>query len=112
MNVYYNSEGLKRLCDDLKEARRKLGDQAAKKLQLRINELINAPNLSQIPHTPPPRLHQLEGRAELTFAVDLHRSLRLVFTVGDKPVPYRDSGGVDKARVYSVIITFVGDYHE
>lgn len=112
MNVYFDSTKLKRLCEDPREARKAFGDQVAKKLTLRINELINAPALSHVPHTPPARLHQLSGHTEPTFAVVVHRGVRIVLKVGDVPIPYSESGGVNKAAVHSVIITFVGDYHE
>lgn len=111
MNVYYDSRKLQRVCDSQKEAQRQLGQPCAKKLSLRLNELMAASSLADISAAPPARLHQLEGGDDPEFAVMLHDGNRLVFRVGDSPVPLLPDGGVDRNLVRSVVITFVGDYH-
>ena len=109
MNVHYETTKLQRVCDSAKEAQRQLGPDSAKKLLLRLNELVAASCLADIPITPPPRLHQLKSEAP-EFAVVLHGGDRLVFRVAE-PVPLLPDGGVDKGLVRTIVITFVGDYH-
>ena len=111
MNVYYDSRKLQKLCDSTKEAQRQLGQPTAKKLSLMLAQLMAASCLADIPITPPPRLHQLKRGAAEEFAVMLHGGDRLVFRVGE-PVPRLPDGGVDKGLVQTVVITFVGDYHD
>ena len=111
MNVYYDSRKLERLCDSQGAAQRRLGPLSAKKLSLRLHELMAASCLADIPTTPPPRLHQLRSGATEEFAVMLHGGHRLVFRVGE-PVPRLSDGGVDKSLVRTVVITFAGDYHD
>ena len=111
MNVYYESTKLQRLCDSAKNAQRVLGGQSARKFHLRLQELVNAPALSDISSRPPQRLHQMKSAGTQEFAVLLHGGDRLVFRIGHDSVPVRPDGGVDLDQVRTVIITFVGDYH-
>ncbi|MFW5777351.1 MAG: plasmid maintenance system killer protein, partial [Spirochaetota bacterium] len=78
MNVYYETRKLQKLCDSFKEAQRQMGQASAKKLAMRLQELVAASSLADIPPTPPPRLHLLHGGSE-EFAVMLHGGDRLVF---------------------------------
>ena len=111
MNVYYDTRKLQRVCDSRTEAQRQLGPASAKKLALRLKELVAASCLADISTSPPHRLHQLKSGATEEFAVMLHSGDRLVFRVGE-PVPRLPDGGVDKGLVRTVVITFVGDYHD
>lgn len=111
MNVYYETRKLQKLCDSFKEAQRQMGQASAKKLVMRLQELLAASTLADIRSTPPQRLHQLRGGSE-EFAVMLHGGDRLVFRVGESPVPRLPDGGIDRGSVRSVVVTFAGDYHE
>lgn len=112
MNVYYETRQLKRLCDESSEAQRVLGAQSARKLRMRLGELVAARDLSEISHRPPQRLHQLKGSRAARFAVSLHGGHRLVFGVADLDEAAGSSGEIVKTAVRSIVVTFVGDYHD
>ena len=77
----------------------------------RMALLKNAPNLSCVPTTPPERLHQLTGNREGEFAVDLSQPHRLVFSPNHEPVPTKEDGRLDRARITAIVILEVVDYH-
>lgn len=71
-----------------------------------------ASSLADIPAKLPARLHQLRAGSDTEFAVVLHGGHRLVFRIGHSPVPRLPDGGIDRSLVHSVVVTFVGDYHD
>ncbi|MEX2442614.1 MAG: hypothetical protein WD492_03340 [Alkalispirochaeta sp.] len=111
MKVTYENEKTRRLCEDEKAARKQFGDEATRRLRKRIRMLMEADTLSAIPHTPPPRLHLLSGYTVPTYAVVVHKGLRIVLEPANNPVPLLKDGGVDKRNVRSVQIVTVEDYH-
>lgn len=111
MKVTYKNEKTRKLCEDGTTARRQFGDVAAQQLRKRIRALLEADTLSDISHTPPPRLHVLSGYTVPTYGVVVHRGLRIVLEPADKPLPLLGDGGVDKSNVRSVQIVTVEDYH-
>lgn len=112
MKVNYKNEKVKNLCEDPKYSRRHFGDVAASRLKQRIRLLLEAENLSDISHRPPPRLHLLSGYTHLTFSIDVHHGLRIVLEPADRPLPLLDDGGIDKRNVRAVHIVTVEDYHD
>jgi proteic killer suppression protein len=111
VKVTYKNEKTRKLCEDAKTGQKQFGDVAARQLRKRIRMLLEADTLSDIPHTPPPRLHLLSGYKEPTCGVVVYRGLRIVLEPADDPLPFLDDGGVDKRRVRSVQIVTVEDYH-
>ena len=112
MKVYYDSGKLKDVCENPKLAKRKLGARTSAKLTLRLNELVSASALSDIPHTPPARLHQLSGERSEHFGVVVERGVRVVFRINQYPIPRRKDGSIDRKEVHEIVITHVGDYHD
>ena len=78
---------------------------------LRLAVLAAARNLAGVPTTPPDRMHQLEGKRECQFAVDLVHPHRLVFVPDHDPLPETGDGGIDRAQVTEIRIIEVVDYH-
>ncbi len=77
----------------------------------RINILLGASNLSEVPTKPPVRRHQLTGRRKGQFAIDLVHPHRLIFEPDHEPVPRKDDGGMDLNRITAIKILDVVDYH-
>ena len=77
----------------------------------RLALLNSARTLADVPSTPPERCHPLKAEREGQFAVDLVYPRRLVFKPNHEPVPQKDDGGIDPAKVTSIIIIEVVDYH-
>lgn len=85
--------------------------QLANAIKRRMSFLAAAPNLAEVPHTPPTRRHALKGKLARCYAVDLNGNFRLVFEIANNPIPTADDGGVDLTRVSMIRIVCVKDYH-
>jgi len=112
MDVRYGNRRVERLCEKTGEAQKQLGEPAARKLTLRLQELIAVEHLAQIPHTPPARLHQLSGYQPPRFAVTVHGGIRLVFEPAPGHMVFDEQGALDRRHVRAIVIRSVGDYHD
>lgn len=112
MDIYYVKRKLEKKCNSEKEATKEWGPVVAKKLMQRFSELAALDNLSMASHLPPLRLHQLSGKRNEQFGVDVVRnSFRIVFIPANKPLPRLDDGGIDKSKVTEIMILEVTNYH-
>jgi plasmid maintenance system killer protein len=111
MEVYFRDRKLQKICGNEKDMLRQFGKARAKKLQLRLNELHGLPNLSLVPHVPPPRCHALSGDRQGQFSVDLDHPFRLIFIPAHDPLPLKPDGGLDLAQVTAVEILEIVDPH-
>ena len=64
-----------------------------------------------VPTNRPERLHQLEGNRKEQFSVDVGHPYRMILRPNHDPVPRNAGGGLDLARVTSITIVGVVDYH-
>ena len=108
MEVAFASPGLRKICEDPQEAKRRLGQASARKLQSRLADLMAASRLGDIPAGQP---HPLKGSRAGQFAVRLSGGQRLVFEANDEPVPTTKDGATDWMNVASIRVVFIGDYH-
>lgn len=112
MEVSWESENLWELFHNESWAKHKLGASAAKMLNTRWHELLNASNVLALtagkPHTitglKKKKYSHLVGQRSLR----LTGGMRLVFRPTHGPMPKKET---DWGGVTSVMITFVGDYH-
>lgn len=111
MEISFRNRRIERQFRTPRNIQRSYGLRMARIIEARINALVNAYSLAEIPHTPPERLHQLEGERHGQFAIDLVHPSRLVFHVANDPVPLRGDGGIDLEQVTAIIITEIVDYH-
>ncbi len=109
MLVDFAESDLRKLCEDPREAKRKLGAASAKKLQSRLADLLAASQLGDVPAGNP---HPLKGDRVGQFAIRLSGGHRLVMEAADDPVPITADGATDWKHVSSVRIVFIGDYHD
>jgi plasmid maintenance system killer protein len=110
LEVSFSSSALdKRLGSD-KSRRREFGDEVARRLARRLNELHAASTLEAM-RSMPGRCHELRENRAGQLAVDVATNLRLVFEPADEPLPAKNDGGLDWSRVRAVRIREVVDYH-
>ena len=109
MDISFQNLSLRKLCEDPKLAKKKLGNAAAKKLQTRLADLIAVRRLGDMPSGCP---HPLKGKRTEQFAVDLDGGRRLVFKPADNPIPLNANGDTEWREVKSIKIVFIGDYHD
>lgn len=102
---------IRKVCEDEKEAARKLGPENANLLKRRLEDLIAAPTLEYMRNIRQGRCHELTADRDGQLAVDLKQPKRLIFEVADEPVPRLGNGGLDWKNVRSIRILEITDYH-
>ena len=90
---------------------REYGAMNARVIMRRMAFLKAAPTLSDVPHRPPERCHQLEGRRKNQFAVDVKHPYRIVFKPEHDPVPKTKDGGIDLTQITVIEVQGIEDYH-
>lgn len=111
MEVGFNSPRLAKLCTDPALRRRRLGDERAKKVLQRLNQMDAAPTLSDLMALPQARCHQLSADRDEQFSLDLDGPYRLAIEVADNPVPRRQDGGIALDQVRRVTVLGIIDSH-
>ncbi len=109
MRLNYEAAKLKRLCENLNFAVRRLGPNNAAKLRTRMLDLADAQNVRELTAGDP---HPLRGDRKGQLAIKLDGGTRLVIKPNHDKIPRSDDGGIDWAAVTAVTICFIGDYHD
>ncbi|WP_035988116.1 type II toxin-antitoxin system RelE/ParE family toxin [Leptolyngbya sp. KIOST-1] len=109
MEITFTDEKLRQLCERPQLAQKKLGAPCARKLRTRLADIDAASSVKELIAGRP---HPLRGDRDGQFAVDLAGGKRLVFKPENEPVPQREDGSIDWAKVTQVCICFIGDYHD
>ncbi len=112
MDVLFQDQKLAKVCNNEALLTRKHGPLRAKILRRRLDELRAAENLAILRSLPQVRCHELRGNRQGTLAVDLDQPYRLIFEPANNPVPRKQDGGLDWARVTTIRVLMVEDYHE
>ncbi len=108
---FRNGKLQKELCT-AKKLQRAHGARQAMLIQRRLTEIEAARTLSVLRCLPGPRCHELKGERKGQFSVDLVHPYRLLFVPNHRPVPTKDAGGIDLAKVTAVKILGIEDTHE
>lgn len=108
VEIFYASKEVAAVCSDERRARRDLGANGAKKLAARLSDLASAATVTELVAGHP---HPLSDDLSGAFALSLDAGRRLVFRPME-PIPVNDDGSVAWARVTSVNIVYIGDYHD
>lgn len=111
MLIFFKTKKLQKICSEDREMQKHLGQAMARKLRQRMMELNAAETLADVSHLPPPRCHELTNDRAGQFSVDLEHPYRLLFIPADDPIPYREDGGIDLARVREIEIIDIEDTH-
>lgn len=109
MDIRYKDSKLRRLCENNREAQRKLGADCARKLQARLSDIEAAASVRELPpmDNPHPLRHDKQGQ----FSISLAGGSRLVFEPDHHPIPREQDGGIHWAEVTAITIVFIGNYH-
>lgn len=109
MRISYQDRSLEKLCLQQRIAQKKLGNPCATKLRNRIADLDAADNPTVLPAGKP---HPLKGDRAGQFSVSLANGICLCFEPQENPPPKKQDGGIDWRQVTSIVIVFIGDYHD
>jgi proteic killer suppression protein len=99
MKVTFRTNKLQELCEQSKLAQKELGQDCAKKMKRRLDEILDAESVYELKAGRP---HPLKGDRAGQFAVDLHGKNRLVFEPDQNPVPRKADGSIDWSKVTQI----------
>jgi len=111
MDVVFRTRKLQKASNSEELLEREYGAENGRLIMRRLLVLQNANSLGDVPRDRPERCHALEGKRRGQFAVDVKHPFRIVFEPANDPLPLRDNGELDLARVTSICILSIEDYH-
>ena len=109
MHIDFLDLKIRKLCENSREAEKKLGSNSARKLRSRLSDLEAASHVRELNAGRP---HPLERDRLGQFALDLADGKRLVFKPDHEPIPQDAHGNVDWSQVTAITIIYIGDYHD
>jgi toxin HigB-1 len=109
MEITFADGKLQELCEQERIAQKKLGQPCARKLRVRLANLMAAEVVTDLVVGRP---HPLKGDLLGQFALDLEGGRRLVFESANEPIPVDEDGAIDWSKVTQIKIVFIGDYHD
>ncbi len=109
MEIRFADKKLRKLCECEQMARKKLGNDCARKLKARLDDVGAGQTVAELVAGKP---HPLTGDRAGEYAVSLAGGWRMTFSPANDPVPRHGDGGIDWRAVTIVRIESVGDYHE
>ena len=106
MKIYFKSKSIRKICEDHKKARKKLGLARTKLLHSRIADIRAANSVSELTAGHP---HPLRGDRRCQFAVNLDKKTRLVFCEFGQS---NSDSLTDWDEVSEIQIIEIVDYHD
>lgn len=98
MRIEYRNRQIRKVCTDATTARKKYGDQVARRIAQRLGEIGASDTVEMMIQFHIGRCHALTGDRQGQYAVDLVHPLRMVFT--------KDGDTVQVATIEEIV-----DYH-
>lgn len=111
MDISFRDPKFGRTCNDSTKLRKKFGDEQARRIRQRLDELAAAENLEAFKFLPG-RCHELVGDRKGELSLDLVHPYRLIFVANGQPPPTKKDGGLDWRLVTTVEILKVDDTHD
>lgn len=116
MHIEYSKSALKKVCTDIKKARKQYGEDVSEKLFSTINFIKSASNLNDIISFPPFHFHALKGKRSGQYAIDLGRRLgyRLIVVPLDMDGSISDNpqNPANSIKIVCVLIEEVTNHYE
>lgn len=111
MDISFRTKKLCKECNDYTKLVRKHGDQRAKLIRRRLDDIHDADTLHDLRRLPQARCHELRGDRKGQLALDLKHPFRLIIEPNHEPIPEKSDGGLDWKSVTAITILGVEDYH-
>ena len=111
MEVSYKNRKVQKIFASPRSLEKEYGSKLARKIQERLDAIIDAPHLGNVPKGAPVYCHQLKWNRDEQFAVWVDERYRLVFEVDHDMIPRMGDGGIDLKAVTAVVVIEVVDYH-
>lgn len=110
MKLRYKTKKLEKSLESDKGLSKDYGT-LAKKLKQRIQQLKSADNLEVIRQISVLRLHPHTGKNKGIWSIDIQENWRILFIIGNDPIPLLEDGGVNIKEITIVEITSIEDPH-
>jgi plasmid maintenance system killer protein len=111
LNIIFQDPDFRDECNDFRSLRRHQGDNRARKIRQRLDDLAAAERLSDMRRLPG-RCHELKGDRYGQLSLDLDHPWRLIFTSADEPPAIKKDGGIEWENVRTVKILGIEDTHD
>lgn len=111
MEVGFGQARMAALFNDSRQLRRKYGAERARKIQLRLDQMIAATTLKELCQFPQARCHELTSDRRGQFSLDLDGPYRLIVEPANEPVPTSADGGIDRSQVTRLRVLEIVDTH-
>ncbi len=107
---YKNSKLEKEFCD-IKLLKRRWGEEQAKLIARRLEQLKAADNLEVLRTLPQLRAHELKGNRAGQISLDVRHPYRLLIEPDQEEIPREQDGGLDWQKITQVRVLGVEDTH-
>ncbi|RKT74403.1 proteic killer suppression protein [Saccharothrix variisporea] len=104
MEVGFASLRMAKTCSSPAQTRRQWGSEGARKIRLRLDQMIAASSLAELVSLPQVRWGPLVTGADERFVLDLGGGRQMVVFVDDAPAPRRADGTIDLERVERLLV--------
>lgn len=111
MHILSVDKDLMLACTGTSVGRRRWGADCVKIIGRRLDELEAAETLEDMRNLRGARCHELIGDRSRTLSVDVKGPFRLIFRPAEDPIPRKPDGGLNWAKVKSIIVLEAVDYH-
>ena len=110
MDIEFRTKKLQKICNIEKQGIRELGDQCARKLRARMEDLASAECLEDLRNVPGTgHVHPLTGDRGGQFSIELKHPYRLIFVPILEAEP--EDANLDWNEITSIEIIEIVDYH-
>jgi len=110
MKIEYKNNKLKKQFGNAFEIKKAFGEMA-KKIAVRLSEIVAAPNLAVLIQLPGPKCHALQGERSGEWAVSISPNYRLIFEIDHNPIPLNPDSSVNTKSITDILIIGIDDYH-
>lgn len=111
MDVYFSTAELQEACSSEREGDRRWGDQAARRIRLRLAQLQAARTLEDMRQFGGANPHELKADRHGQVAVNGKGAMRIIFVPLHASPPTKPDGGLDWTKVTAIRIVAIIDYH-
>ncbi|PSL25710.1 type II toxin-antitoxin system RelE/ParE family toxin [Dyadobacter jiangsuensis] len=110
MEISYANNKIKKQLSNASEIQKAFGVNA-KKVAARLDDILAAPNLAVLITIPAANCHPLKGKRQGEWAVNISPNHRLIFEIGNSPIPKTNDNSVNTILVTEIVIVETVDYH-
>lgn len=110
MKIEYKKNKLQKQLSSATEIKKAFGINA-KRVSMRMDELMASPNLAVLMQIPAANCHSLTGDRNGEWAIDVSANYRLIFEIINDPIPRTDDGSIIAILITDIRILEIGDYH-